>query len=80
MRIVELDYPGALRAGELIAGGADWRDAHAIATAAPTPEWPGGRPIVTATPDAYTSWNVQTIGLEPPPPRTTEPGAPGDSA
>lgn len=73
VRIVDLDYPGALTAGASIADGADWRGAHAVTTARPTPEWPTGRPIVTATPDEYAAWGVQTIGLQAGP--ATPPGA-----
>jgi hypothetical protein len=64
VEIVDLGFPSAAAVGHLLAeGGADWRIAHAIDAARPTVDWPGGRPVVTAEPDAYAKWDVATIAL-----------------
>lgn len=61
--VVGLGYATASNVGRLIAAGVDWRLAHAVATGRPTVEWPEGRPVVTAQPDAYGTWRVPTIAL-----------------
>ena len=61
--IVDLGFAGANTVGSLVADGADWRRAHAVATARPSLEWPAGLPVVTADPDAYTGHRLQVIDL-----------------
>lgn len=63
VEVIDLSYVGAAAVGELIAAGVDWRAAHAIATARPTPEWPTGRPVLTGLPDPYDGWGVPIITL-----------------
>jgi hypothetical protein len=63
LQVVELGFAGAGAAGELIAGGADWRHAQAIVAAWPSVEWPTGMPVLTAAPDAYAGHHVMTIDL-----------------
>jgi hypothetical protein len=61
--IVDLGFPSAAAVGHLVAEGVDWRIAQAIDAARPTVDWPGGRPVVTAEPDAYAKWGIDVIEL-----------------
>jgi hypothetical protein len=61
LQILDLKFSDARRVGALVAGGTDWRRAHAIATASPDPEWPEGLPVVTSTPEAYKGHDVDVI-------------------
>lgn len=61
MQVVELDYAGAAAVGGFVASGVDWRAAQAITVGRPTLDWPGGRPVLTSSPDTYTGWNVQVV-------------------
>ena len=63
VEIVDLAFPGAAAVGYLVAEGADWRIAHAIYAGRPTADWPTGRRVVTADPDAYVKWDVATVAL-----------------
>jgi hypothetical protein len=61
--IVDLGFPSAAAVGHLVAEGADWRVARAIDAGRPTVDWPNGRRVVTAEPDAYAKWDVATVVL-----------------
>jgi len=61
--IVELDYSAAATTGRMIARGIDWRAAHAIHVGRPTPDWPRGRPVVTAEPKPYVGQGVSVIAV-----------------
>ena len=63
VEIVDLGFPSAAAVGYLVAEGVDWRIAHAIDAGRPTIDWPNGRRVVTATPDAYVKWDVATVAL-----------------
>jgi hypothetical protein len=63
IQVMDLGFTDAQAAGVLIAEGADWRSAHAIAAAKPSAEWPSGLPVVTAVPDAYISQGLRIIEL-----------------
>jgi hypothetical protein len=63
MEVVELGYAAAAMVGRLIAHGVDWQAAHALEVSRPNPEWPTGRPVLTATPKAYAGRGVTTISL-----------------
>jgi hypothetical protein len=63
INVVDLDFVAASIVGRLIDHGADWRRAHAIATARPTAEWPTGLPVVTGAPGAYAGHSLRTIAL-----------------
>jgi len=62
--IIDLDYVASTTVGALVAGGLDWQLAQAVDAGRPTAEWPAGRPVVTAGPDAYTGLGVEVISLE----------------
>jgi hypothetical protein len=66
IQVVDLGFAAATAAGALIAAGADWRHAHAVAAAAPSAEWPSGLPVVTVAPDVYTAHGIQAVGLVAP--------------
>jgi hypothetical protein len=51
--VLDLTYNGASTTGALIAGGTSWQQAHAVAAARPSMEWPTGLPVATTTPGAY---------------------------
>jgi hypothetical protein len=61
--VVELAYSAAAMVGRLVAGGVDWRTAHAVHVARPDAEWPNGRPVVTLQPRAYAGHGVRTIAV-----------------
>lgn len=61
IQVIDLDYPAAAAVGSFIAAGMDWRGSQAIDAGRPTPEWPGGRPVVTTTPQPYTDWSIEII-------------------
>jgi hypothetical protein len=61
MQVIDLDYPGAAAVGGFIAAGMDWRAAQAIDAGRPTAEWPGGRPVITTTPEPYADWGIEII-------------------
>lgn len=63
IEIADLGFAAALTVGRLVAADVDWRLAHAIDTARPSPEWPQGRPVVTAAPECYATWGVEVIPL-----------------
>lgn len=63
IEVIEMAYASACVVGSLIADGVDWRVAHAIDAARPSPDWPAGRPIVTAHAAAYAHRGVTTIAL-----------------
>jgi hypothetical protein len=60
--VVELGF-AASTVGKLVAGGVDWRFAHAVVTGRPAIDWPDGRPVVTAAPQAYMDLGVATVAL-----------------
>ncbi len=61
MQVIDLDYPVAAAVGSFIAAGIDWRSAQAIDAGRPTAEWPGGRPVITTTPQPYADWGIEII-------------------
>ncbi|ORT59324.1 hypothetical protein [Streptomyces sp. CB03238] len=62
--IVELDFAGVCAVGALIRDGVEWRLGHAIHLSRPTPDWPDGRPMLTAEPQLYADMPlVRTIRL-----------------
>ncbi len=61
IQVIDLDYPAAAAVGSFIAVGMDWRGAQAIDAARPTAEWPGGRPVLTTTPELYSDWGVEIV-------------------
>lgn len=66
LEVVELGYADAVMVGRAVANGCDWRTAHALALGRPDLEWPGGRPVLTATPQAYADHGVTTIPVPAP--------------
>jgi hypothetical protein len=63
IQVVDLGFDAARTAGVLIADGADWRHAHAVAAARPSAEWPKGLPVVTAVPQEYARHTLEIISL-----------------
>jgi hypothetical protein len=63
LQIVDLGFAAASTVGRLVASGVDWRTAQAISTARPDPEWPGGRPVLTAVPRQYDGHGIEAIAL-----------------
>jgi hypothetical protein len=61
IRVLDLGFSDASGVGQLLADGADWRHAHAVVSARPSPEWPDGLPVVTAEANAYAHHRVITI-------------------
>lgn len=61
--VIELGFAAASTVGVLVADDVDWRLAHAVEAGRPSLDWPRGRPVVTATPDHYTPWGVDTIAV-----------------
>ena len=64
VEVTELDFVAVSPVGRLIRSGVDWRIAHAIVSGQPTVEWPKGRPVVTAIPEAYDGHQITTIHLK----------------
>ncbi len=64
LKIVALDFAGASAVGDLVREhSVGWQLARAIHLGRPTVDWPDGRPIVTARPEAYVDHQVATIPL-----------------
>lgn len=63
LEIVELDFATASAVGWFIAEGVDWRAAQAISTARPDPEWPEGRPVLTAILQQYDGQDIKVFPL-----------------
>jgi hypothetical protein len=63
IQVVDLGFDAARTAGVLIADGADWRHAHAVAAARPSAVWPKGLPVVTAVPQEYARHMLEIISL-----------------
>jgi hypothetical protein len=64
--IIDLGFEDARQVGAAVATGVDWRLAHALVAGRPSLDWPRGRIVVTAQPDAYKPWDITTTGWENP--------------
>jgi hypothetical protein len=62
-RFVDLGCADAVAVGDLIADGVDWRTAHAMVSARPTAEWPGGRVVITNRPEVYEGSGIRTVAV-----------------
>lgn len=62
--IIDLGFEDARQVGAAVATGVDWRLAHALVVGRPSLEWPRGRIVVTAEPEAYQRWDVPTTGWD----------------
>lgn len=60
--IEDLGFESANQVGAAIAAGVDWRVAHALVVGRPSLDWPDGRTVLTAQPEVYKSWGVDTAG------------------
>jgi hypothetical protein len=61
IRVVDLGYADTSAVAAAIVNGGNWRTAHAVAAAAPTLEWPAGRPVVTCEPERYEGLKIRVI-------------------
>lgn len=61
IQIEPYDTAAALTACELLAAGHSWASVHTIHAARPSAEYPGGRYLLTLTPELYEGTGVQAV-------------------
>ncbi|GAA1830519.1 hypothetical protein GCM10009682_56570 [Luedemannella flava] len=64
IEVVGMGPTHALAVGLLLAQQTPWEFGHAIAVCRPDPEWPTGRPIITAEPKRYVGHHIDVIAVE----------------
>ena len=63
VEVVGLGVAHSLAVGVLVGEQVPWQHSHAVAVCRPDPEWPTGRPVITATPDQYDGLFVDVIAV-----------------
>ncbi|WP_461010358.1 PIN domain-containing protein [Streptomyces capparidis] len=63
LTVVDLDYPAVVAAAALLSDGMEWRHAHAVHLARPTPDYPSGIPLATTRPALYRKARVPVVEL-----------------
>jgi hypothetical protein len=63
VEVVSLGAALSLAVGLLVGEQVPWQHSHAVAVSRPNPEWPTGRPVITAAPDQYDGLFVDVIAV-----------------
>jgi hypothetical protein len=60
---VDLDFTQVQPVADLVRNGVAWQVAHAVVAGLGDPEWPDGRPILTAVPEAYKGLRATVVAV-----------------